>query len=205
VDGGRQLAAYLSEYANRDDTLVLGLPRGGVPVAAEVATALHAPLDVLVVRKIGVPGHEELAMGAVGAGVTMLNGDLIARLGISGKRVDAAIEQATREMMMKDDTFRRGRPPPPVEGRIVIVVDDGLATGATMTAAVQVLRHRSPAKVIAAAPVGASDTVDRLREIAEVVCVVAPEMFAAVGNWYDDFTQTSDEEVLRLLADDTAR
>ena len=203
VDAGRRLGERLAEYRGRPDVIVLGLPRGGVPVAAQVAAALRCPLDVLVVRKVGVPGHEELAMGAVGPGTTVLNGDLIARLRLDAATVDDAVRRAREEMQHKELTFRDGRRAPDLANRTVIVVDDGLATGATMTAAVQVLGQHSATAVIAAAPVGARDTVARLAamaEVAGVVCVVVPDDFAAVGYWYDDFTQTTDSEVLELLA-----
>ena len=202
VDAGRRLAEHLADYAGRSDVLVLGLPRGGVPVAAEVAAGLRCALDVLVVRKVGVPGHEELAMGAVAAGTTVLNGDLIARLRLDPQVVDEAVGRAQEEMRRKELTFRGDRPRPEVADRTVIVVDDGLATGATMSAAVQVLAHQSPAALIVAAPVGACDTVERLAALTEVtgvVCVIVPDDFAAVGYWYDDFTQTTDSEVLQLL------
>jgi putative phosphoribosyl transferase len=202
TDAGRRLGRALSAYAGRGDVIVLGLPRGGVPVAAEVARALGAPLDVLLVRKLGVPGHEELAMGAIAeGGGTVVNKALVNMLGISDSLIRAAAEREGRELDARQHQYRGTRPPPVVSNRTVIVVDDGLATGASMEAAVMVLRPLGPAALVVAAPVGAADTCVRLRQLADaVVCLETPPDFGAVGEWYDDFTQTSDDEVRRLLS-----
>jgi erythromycin esterase-like protein/predicted phosphoribosyltransferase len=202
VDAGRQLASRLKEYANRSDVLVLGLPRGGVPVAAEVAAALAAPLDVFLVRKLGVPGHPELAMGAIAAGgVEVLSDDLIRELGIPRSVVQQVAVRERLELERRDRAYRGGRPPLAIAGRTIVLVDDGLATGSTMQAAVLALRPLRPATIVVAAPVGARETCDRLARHADrVVCVATPEPFQAVGLWYRDFGQTSDEEVARLLA-----
>ena len=202
MDAGQRLAARLTEYAGRSDVLVLGLPRGGIPVAHEVAKALGAPLDVLLVRKLGVPGHPELAMGAIASGgVEVLSRDLIRHLGI----VDAVVEQVAvrerQELARREVLYRGTRPPVVIRDRTVIVVDDGLATGSTMEAAILALRHQAPARIVVAAPVGAPDTCARLARVADaVVCVSMPEPFNAVGLWYEEFAQTTDDEVKQLLA-----
>src|SRR5690349_18933813 len=202
ADAGRQLATKLSKYAGRHDVIILALPRGGVPVAAEVARALNAPFDVFLVRKLGVPGHSELAMGAIAeGGVEVLSDHLIRDLGIP----DAAVQQvATRERLeldRRDVLYRQGRDRPQVRGRTAIVVDDGLATGASMQAAVLALRRLEPARIVVAVPVGAMETCERLRHDAdEVVCAATPEPFQAVGLWYQRFDQTTDDEVRQLLA-----
>jgi putative phosphoribosyl transferase len=200
-DAGRQLAAHLAHYAGRSDVIVLGLPRGGVPVAGEVAQRLHAPLDVFLVRKLGVPGQPELAMGAIAeGGVEVLSDDLIRALGIPQKVVQQVAVRERMELDRRDALYRRGRTLPPVRGHIVILVDDGLATGSTMQAAVTALRRLEPARVVVAAPVGARDTCARMKLFAdEVVCVEMPEPFQAVGLWYEQFAQTTDEEVKRSL------
>jgi predicted phosphoribosyltransferase len=202
ADAGRQLAGKLSKFAGRQDVLVLGLPRGGVPVAAEVARALGAPFDIFLVRKLGVPGHSELAMGALAeGGVEVLSENLIRDLGIPEYAVQQVAVRERMELDRRDTLYRQGRPRPPIQGRIVIVVDDGLATGASMQAAVLALKKLGPSRVIVAVPVGAIETCDRLREEAdEVVCVATPEPFQAVGLWYQRFDQTTDEEVRQLLA-----
>ena len=199
---GRILAQALHAYAGRDDVVVLGLPRGGVPVAFEVAQALAAPLDVYVVRKLGVPGHEEYAMGAIASGgVRVLNEDAVSALRISQRTIDAVAAEQQRELERREKLYRGDRPPADFRGRTVIVVDDGLATGATMHAAVKALRERHPARIVVAAPTAAADTCERLRAVAdEVVCPSTPEPFRAVGLWYEDFDQTSDDEVRELLA-----
>jgi erythromycin esterase-like protein/predicted phosphoribosyltransferase len=199
---GRELARYLARYANRSDVLVLGLPRGGVPVAAEVAAALGAPLDVLLVRKLGVPGHEELALGAIAeGGIEVLNGRLIHDLGLSRDMVQRVAVRERLELERRDQLFRGGRSRAAAAGHIVILVDDGLATGATMEAAVVALREIKPARIVVAAPVGAPETCQRLRRLADdVVCPVQPPAFNAVGMWYDDFTETSDDDVRDQLA-----
>jgi len=201
VDAGRQLAAKLSKYAGRQDVLVLGLPRGGVPVAAEVARALDAPFDIFLVRKLGVPGHPELAMGALAeGGVEVLSDHLIRDLGIPELAVQQVAVRERLELDRRDALYRQGRSRPPIQGRVVIVVDDGLATGASMQAAVLALKKLGPSRVVVAVPVGAMETCERLRQEAdEVVCAVTPEPFQAVGLWYQQFDQTTDEEVRQLL------
>ena len=201
-DAGRQLAAALRGYAHTADVLVLGLPRGGVPVAVEVARALEAPLDVLVVRKLGVPGHEELAMGAVAGGdITVLNRELIEQLGITQASIDAVKTREVAELARRDATYRGDAPRLDVTGRTVILVDDGLATGATMSAAVVAVRAMHPRRIVVAAPVASRDAMRMLRRIAdECVSVFEPEPFHGVGAWYDDFTQTTDQDVRQLLS-----
>jgi putative phosphoribosyl transferase len=202
ADAGRQLAAKLMGYANRPDVIVLALPRGGVSVAHQVAARLKAPLDVFLVRKLGVPGHPELAMGAVAAGgVEVLNSDLIQDLGVPPALVQQVVVRERLELDRRDAMFRGDRPFPVILGRTVILVDDGLATGATMEAAIIALRRLEPAEVIVAVPVGASETCERLSRLADrLECLAAPTGFNAVGQWYEDFSQTSDEEVCRMLA-----
>ena len=200
-EAGKKLARKLSSYANRLDVLVLALPRGGVPVAYEVACALHAPLDVFVVRKLGVPGHEELAMGAIASGgVRVLNEDVMRAMAIPLSVIDAIAGQEQKELERREHLYRGDRPQPNVRGRTVILVDDGLATGSTMRAAALALRKMQPAKLIVAVPVGAPETCDEFRaEVDEVVCAATPVPFIAVGAWYADFSQTSDAEVRELL------
>src|SRR5467141_2342286 len=201
-EAGRLLAAKLAAYANRQDVLVLALPRGGVPVAYEVARTLGAPLDVFLVRKLGVPGYEELAMGAVATGgVRVLNDQIVNGLGIPGYVIDAVAAQEQQELARRERLYRGGRPSPDVRGRTVILVDDGLATGATMHAAIEALRQQRPARIVVAVPTASRETCEALRrEVDEVVCAITPEPFHAVGLWYDDFTQTTDQEVRELLA-----
>lgn len=203
-DAGRQLAERLVEYANRDDILILALPRGGVPVAYEVAQALHVPWDVFLVRKLGVPGQEELAMGAIASGgVRVLNHSVVNALSISDAEIEHAVEQQEHELERRERVYRDDRPFPSVSGRIVILIDDGLATGATMRAAVQALRQRQPDAIIVAVPVAALATYEDFKQIADgIVCVDTPEPFHAVGLWYEDFGQTTDEEVHELLSRD---
>jgi len=200
-EAGRVLAERLKEYADRPDVIVLALPRGGVPVGYEIAAALHAPLDVFLVRKLGLPGHEELAMGAIATGgVRVLNPDVVRPLQIADEIIDAVAQQELRELERRERLYRDDRPPPDVQGRIVILVDDGLATGSTMRAAVAALRQQQPARIIVAVPVGAAETCAEFQsEADEVVCARTPEPFYAVGLWYSDFSQTTDEEVRELL------
>jgi len=199
---GRLLAARLGAYARRADALVLALPRGGVPVAFEVARALKAPLDVFIVRKLGVPGHEELAFGAIATGgARVLHRPLIDLVRLPAHVIDQIIAAERRELERRERAYRDDRPPPPVAGRTVIVVDDGLATGATMRAAVEALRVQAPAGIVVAVPTGAVETCEALRPLVdELVCLSTPTPFRAVGLSYEDFGQTTDEEVLQLLA-----
>jgi len=201
-DAGKALAERLEEYAGRSDVVVLALPRGGVPVAFEVACALHAPLDVFVVRKLGVPGHEELAMGAIASGdVRVLNQDVLQWYRLSEADIDAVTRHEKGELARRERLYRGSRPLTPVEGRTVILIDDGLATGSTMRAAVEAVRRLNPARIVVAVPVGAQDTCDQLGHIAdEAICLMTPASFSAVGQWYLDFSQTTDAEVSRLLA-----
>jgi predicted phosphoribosyltransferase len=202
ADAGRELARTLTEFAGRSDVLVLGLPRGGVPVAAEVARHLAAPLDVFLVRKLGMPGHEEFALGAIAeGGVEVVNQDLVRDLGIPPAAVERVAVRERLELDRRDALYRGGRQRPEVRDRIVILIDDGLATGATMEAAIVALRSLAPARIVVAAPVGAKVTCERLRRLADDVrCLSTPEPFNAVGIWYDDFTQTTDDEVRKMLA-----
>ena len=199
---GRVLAGLLERYANRPDVIVLALPRGGVPVAFEVAQALHAPLDLLIVRKLGVPGHEEYAMGALaGGGVRLINDDVVRGLGISAAEVDAVVRSEQLELDRREQLYRGGMAPLALRGRTAILIDDGLATGSTMLVAIQALRRQQAGRIVAAVPTGAADTCEALRrEADEVVCATTPEPFRAVGLWYEDFSQTDDDEVRALLA-----
>lgn len=199
---GRILAAQLKKYANRSDVVVLGLPRGGIPVAFEVARALGAPLDVFVVRKLGVPGYEELAMGAIASGgVRVLNEVTIRRLGIAAEIVDEVSVREEKELARREVAYRDGRPAAKIRGRTLVIVDDGLATGSTMRAAVTALRHEKPARIVVAVPTAAASTCQEMGGIAdECVCASTPPGFAAVGQFYEDFSQTTDDEVRDLLA-----
>jgi putative phosphoribosyl transferase len=201
-EAGRQLARHLAAYANRPDVLVLALPRGGVPVACEVARALDAPLEVFLVRKLGLPGHEELAMGAVASGgVRVLNRDVVEALRIPPEIIDAVVNRELQELERREREYRGDRPLPDVRGKTVILVDDGLATGSTMRAAAEALRQQGPARLVVAVPAGSPQTCDEFRdEVDEIVCAITPEPFYAVGLWYDDFSQTTDDEVRELLA-----
>ena len=201
-EAGRQLAEKVDKYAGRDDVIVLGLPRGGVPVAYEVAKRLRAPLDVFIVRKLGVPGFEELAAGAIASGgVRVLNEDVMRSIPYAHEAIEAVTAKETTELERREQIYREGRPPPGLGGRIVILVDDGLATGATMRAAVKALRQRGAAKIVVAVPVGPPDTCRELEEEAdETICLSTPPFFQAVGQYYEDFSQTSDEHVRELLA-----
>jgi len=202
TEAGRLLAAKLTAYANRPDVIVLALPRGGVPVAYEVARALNAPLDVFLVRKLGVPGYEELAMGAIATGgVRVLNDQLVGSLRIPDYIVDEVAASEQQELTRRERLYRGDRPAPDVRRRSVILVDDGLATGATMLAAVKALRQQQPARIVVAVPTASPDTCEQLRaEVDDVICAITPEPFHAVGLWYEDFSQTTDEEVRDLLA-----
>jgi len=202
TEAGRVLAQELSAYANRDDVIVLALPRGGVPVAFEVAHALHAPLDVFVVRKLGVPGHEELAMGAIASGgVLVIEPSVVEDLSIPMEVVLDVAAREEQERLRREREYRGDRPAPEVRGRTVILVDDGLATGSTMRAAVAALKKLQPAKIVVAVPVAVRSTCEELaEEVDEVVCARTPEPFYGVGEWYADFSQTTDEEVRELLA-----
>lgn len=200
-DAGRQLAEKLKSYANRSDVIVLALPRGGVPVGYEVATALGVPLDVFVVRKIGLPWHEELAMGALASGgVRILDTDLIRVANVSEDEVEHITAQEEIELARREKQFRGDRPFPSMEGMTAILVDDGLATGASMRVAVAALRQENPARIVVAVPIASPETCAAFRDVADdIVCAVTPELFQAVGVWYDDFSQTTDEEVHNLL------
>jgi putative phosphoribosyl transferase len=202
TDAGRVLATHLAAYAGRPGVLVLALPRGGVPVAFEVAQALDAPLDVFLVRKLGVPGHEELAMGAIASGgIRVVNPTIVHDLRIGQATIDAVAAREEQELARREAAYRGGRPEPAVAGRTAILVDDGLATGATMRAAITALREQGPRRIVVAVPVAAAVTCDELRrEVDEVVCAHAPEMFYAVGTWYADFSPTTDAEIHELLA-----
>src|SRR5437016_476218 len=192
-EAGRLLATRLASYANRPDVIVLALPRGGVPVAYEVARALHTPLDVFLVRKLGLPGHEEFAMGAVASGnVRVLNREAVEQLHIPQKVIDAVAERELRELERRERMYRDDRPLPDVRGKTVILVDDGLATGSTMRAAARALRQQGPARLVVAVPAGSPETCAEFSvEVDEIVCAITPDPFYAVGVWYDDFTQTT--------------
>lgn len=200
-EAGRWLAERLQSYAGRPDVIVLGLPRGGVPVAFEVARALKAPLDVFLVRKLGLPGHEELAMGAIASGgVRVLNDDVVGAMSVAPHVIDTVAAREERELERREKAYRGERPLPDLAGRTVIVVDDGLATGSTMRAAAAALRRMGPSRVVVAVPVAAADSCAQIgREVDELVCAHTPEPFLAVGRWYRDFSETSDDEVRALL------
>jgi predicted phosphoribosyltransferase len=200
-DAGKRLAERLTQYAGRDDVVVLGLPRGGVPVAYEVARALSAPLDVFLVRKLGVPGHEELAMGAIASGgVRVLNDDVLTATRVPPGAVDAAAARELERLQDQERAYRGDRPPLDVRDRVAILVDDGLATGASMRAAVEALRGHGAGAIVAAVPTAPAETCEALRrEVDEIVCPQTPDPFMAVGLWYRDFTPVSDAEVAELL------
>ena len=201
VEAGRILAEHLTFYANKPDVIVLALPRGGVPVAAQVARRLHAPIDVFTVRKLGVPGHPELAMGAIATGgVRVINGDVINNLPITDQVIDDVTAIEFQELRRRERAYRDDLPPPEVEGKIVIVVDDGVATGSTMIAAVSALRQLKVARIVVATPIVAAATYDSLQKYAdEVITVLRPYNFYGVGQFYEDFSQTTDDEVSELL------
>jgi predicted phosphoribosyltransferase len=200
-DAGRILASRLDGYAGRDDVVVLALPRGGVPVAYEVALALGAPMDLFLVRKLGTPGHRELAMGAIASGgIRVVNDEVIRAHGIANSAIEAVVREEEQELQRRDRAYREGRPAPNLEDRIVILVDDGLATGSTMRAAVEAVRQRHPSRVVVAVPVGAAETCAALAVVAdEVICARTPRPFSAVGQWYAEFAQVEDDEVRQLL------
>jgi putative phosphoribosyl transferase len=202
TEAGRLLAGELTRFARNGHPVLLALPRGGVPVAAVVAEALGLPFDLLIVRKLGVPGHEEYAMGAIAAGgVMVLDHRVVAQLGIRLEDVERVIRRETRELERREELYRENRPPPTVAGRTVIVVDDGIATGSTMSAAIELLRKRKAGRIVVAVPVAPHDTIRRLRgEADKVIVLLEPADFMAVGRWYEDFSQTSDEDVRRLMA-----
>ena len=202
TEAGRLLAEKLLKYAGRADVIVLGLPRGGVPVAFEVAQRLGAPFDVFIVRKLGVPGFEELAVGAIASGgVRVLNEDVMRAIPNVDEVIELVTAKETAELERREQSYRDGRPAPELRDRVVILVDDGLATGATMRAAVKALRQCGAARIVVAVPVGPPDTCREIEEEAdETVCATTPEFFQAVGQYYEDFSQTSDEEVRELLA-----
>jgi predicted phosphoribosyltransferase len=204
-DAGRLLASRLTPYAHRPDVVVLALPRGGVPVAYEVARALHAPLDAFLVRKLGVPGYPELAMGAVASGgVEVVHDETVQGLGIPPDVIELVARKERQELARREREYRGDRPPPDVRDKTVILVDDGLATGASMVAAVQALRRMRPKQIVVAVPTAPPDTCAAMRPLVDdVVCAVTPEPFHAVGRWYQDFSQTSDAEVRQLLAEES--
>jgi len=201
ASAGRQLARELTRYAGRNDVIVLGLPRGGVPVASEVAAALDVPLDTFVVRKLGLPGHEEFGIGAIASGgMRVVDESVLRAYGIDHETLERISEREREELERRERLYRDDRPPIDVHGRVVILVDDGLATGSTMRAAVAAIRQSQPREVVVAVPVGAPETCDTLsREVDRLVCLTTPEPFYAVGLWYEDFDQTTDEEVHDLL------
>lgn len=201
IDAGRKLAKELSKYANRSDVLILALPRGGVPVAFEVAKELNVKMDVFIVRKLGVPGNEELAMGAIASdNIRVLNEDVVRSFQIPERVIDMVSENELRELVRREHTYRGDRPKPEVSGSTVILIDDGLATGATMRAAAAALKTKNPAKIVVAVPTAARDTCEFFgKEVDEVICVITPEPFYGVGAWYEDFSQTTDKEVCELL------
>jgi putative phosphoribosyl transferase len=201
ADAGRRLAEALKTYAGRSDLIVLALPRGGVPVAYEVARALNAPLDLLIVRKLGTPGNPELAMGAIASGgASVLNREVVSMYRISDETIEQAAAKERRELERRERLYRGDRPYPELENRCIIVVDDGIATGATMRAGLAALRQKNPACIVVAVPLAPLDTLERLRtEVDEVVCLTTPEPFFAVGQGYRDFSQTSDDEVREIL------
>jgi len=202
IDAGRVLARELEGYGGRPDVLVLALPRGGVPVGFEVARELGVPLDVFVVRKLGMPGHEEYAIGAIASGgVRIINEEAVRSFGVTDAEIEAVTAEERMELERRERRYRDGRPSPDIAGKTVILVDDGLATGSTMRAAVEALREEGPARVVVAVPTAALETCAEIATLVDdMVCAMTPEPFYAVGLWYDDFGQTTDEEVHDLLA-----
>jgi putative phosphoribosyl transferase len=205
-DAGQKLAQKLLHYANRSDTIVLALPRGGVPVGYEVALALNVPLDIFIVRKLGLPGQEELAIGAIASrGIRVLNEDIVHALNLPDEVINRVAERELKELQRREHVYRGDRPVPEIRDRIVILVDDGLATGASMRAAVEGLRVQNPKRIVVAVPTAAPETCEAFETIAdEVVCAITPEPFLGVGRWYEDFSQTTDEGV-RLFLEDVHR
>ena len=205
-DAGKQLAQELLAYAGRSDVIVLALPRGGVPVAYEVARALNAPLDIFIVRKLGLPGHEELAIGAIASGgIRVLNHDIVQVLKISQNIIDKVTRRELEELERREQAYRGERPPYNVRHRTVILIDDGLATGASMRAAVAALRAQNPSRIVVAVPTAAPETCEAFQpEVDEIICAMTPEPFYGVGHWYEDFSQTTDDEV-RALLEEAAR
>ena len=201
-EAGRSLAFRLDKYAGRDDVIVLGVPRGGLPVAFQIAQTLHVPLDVFLIRKLGVPGHEELAFGAIASGgVRVLERHTVSELGITAAQIETVAAREQKELQRQEQLYRVGSPAPPLDGKIVILADDGIATGASILAGVRALRQLHPAKIVVAAPVAPATTCKRLaEEVDELICVANPEPFYAVGRFYDDFSQVADAEVIELLA-----
>jgi putative phosphoribosyl transferase len=202
-DAGKKLAQKLSAYAGRQNGLILALPRGGVPVAYEVALALNVPLDIFIVRKLGVPGREELAFGAIASrGIRVLNGDVVRMLSIPDEVINFVVKRELQELRRREKLYRGDRPSTEVRDRTIILIDDGLATGASMRAAVAGLRAQRPARIVIAVPTAAPETCNAFRaEVDEVVCAITPELFYGVGRWYEDFSQVTDEEVRVLLED----
>lgn len=207
VHAGQLLASALAGYANRADVIVLGMPRGGVPVAFEVARKLRAPLDVIIVRKLGVPGCEELAMGAIASGgIRYINEMVVWRSGVSSETIDKVATKELKELRRREIAYRGHEGTPEIGGKVVILVDDGIATGSTLQAAIRTLREQGPARIIVAVPTAPPEVCAGLESIVdEVICLITPEEFQSVGKWYDEFTQTSDEEVTRLLEASSAR
>jgi putative phosphoribosyl transferase len=201
IQAGQMLAQHLQAYSNLKDVLVLALPRGGVPVAFEVAKLLNAAMDVCIVRKLGVPRHKELAMGAIASeNIIVLNQDIIDSLGIDQAQITAVVNQELQELRRRNQTYRGNKPAINVKDKIVILVDDGIATGATMRAALTIIHQQQPAKIVVAVPVAPLNTCEELRlQVDDVVCLQSPEVMSAIGLWYDDFSQTTDNEVRTLL------
>jgi putative phosphoribosyl transferase len=205
-DAGRVLAQELLHYADHSDVIVLALPRGGVPVAYEVALTLNVPLDIFIVRKLGLPGQEELAIGAIASGgIRVLNEDIIRMLHIPEEVIDRVAQRELKELQRREQRYRGDNPPPEVRGKTVILIDDGLATGASMRAAIAGLRAQHPARIVVAVPTAAPETCEAFKaEVDEVICAITPEPFLGVGRWYEDFSQTTDEGV-RLFLEDVRR
>jgi putative phosphoribosyl transferase len=200
AEAGRKLAIELAEYRDQANVIVLALPRGGVPVGHEIATALHVPLDVLVVRKLGFPGNPELAMGAIaGGGVRILNPQVLASLHMPGRAIESIVANEEAELQRREALYRRGKPPLNVRGKTVLLTDDGIATGSTMLAAIRALRNEGAGAIVVAVPVASRGTAEKFASVADkFVCLLKPEEFAAIGEWYEDFSQLSDNDVIRL-------